>query len=241
MGADQQTQWTEYYRRVYSAAPKAWIDHSNEASQAQFFAVAIEAAGAIAERRCLDVGCGLGQLSTALLGLRASEVVGIDIVPELIESRRGEYSRIRWECGSPSDEVFVRSLGDFDIIVLVEVLQYVELQSTMRTLWGSIRPGGRIVAVVPNKDNSLVQRVMSRFEGTYLPPSSSELEALVGTLPEVECWALRGLEFQQDQRLAPYMAYPWGITGQRPDPANRLVFAIKKQIGSGTEPGASSV
>ena len=241
MSADQQTRWTEYYRRVYSAAPKAWIDHSNEASQAQFFAVAIEAAGAIAERRCLDVGCGLGQLSTALLGLRASEVVGIDIVPELIESRREEYSQIRWECGSPSDEVFVRSLGDFDIIALIEVLQYVELQLTLRTLWGSVRPGGRIVAVVPNKDNSLVQEVMSRFEGTYLPPNPSELDALVASLPEVDCWELRGMEFRRDQRLAPYLASPVATTRRTPDPANRLVFAIRKRSGTGTEPGASGV
>lgn len=238
MGADQQAQWTEYYRRVYSAAPKPWIDHSNEASQAQFFAVAIEAAGAIAERRCLDVGCGLGQLATALLGLRASEVVGIDIVPEVIASRREEGSGIRWECGSPSDAAFVKSLGGFDIMVLIEVLQYVDLRSTMSTLWDSVHPGGRVVAVVPNKDNSLVQKVMSRFGGIYLPPDLAEVVALVASLPEVECWAYRGLEFQQDQRLVPYLAYPWGTTRRGPDPANRLVFAIKRRDGSTSEPGA---
>ena len=238
MGDNQQAQWAEYYRRLYSAAPRAWIDHSNEASQAQFFAVAIEAAGAIGGRRCLDVGCGLGQLSTSLLGLRASEVVGIDIVPELITARREEFPRIRWECGSPSDEGFVRSLGEFDIIILVEVLQYVDLQSTLRTLWDSVRPGGRIVAVVPNKDNPLVQKVMSRFGGTYLPPNPSELDVLVASLPEVGCWAYRGLGFQQDQRVVPYVAYPWGTTERRRDPANRLVFAITKRSGSGTEPRA---
>ena len=165
--------------------------------------------------------------------------MGIDIVPELIESRREEYSHIRWERGSPSDEVFVRSLGDFDIIALVEVLQYVELQSTMRTLWSSIRPGGRIVAVVPNKDNALVEEVMLRFEGTYLPPSPLELERLVASLPDVECWELRGMEFQRDQRLAPYVSYPVATTRRTPDPANRLVFAIRKRDGAGTEPGAS--
>lgn len=232
MGADQQTQWTEYYRRLYSATPRPWLDHSNEASQAQFFAVAIEAAGAIAGRRCLDVGCGLGQLSTALLGLRASEVVGIDIVPEVIASHRDEVSGVRWECGSPSDEAFVKSLGEFDIIVLVEVLQYVDLQSTLSILWDSVRPGGRIVAVAPNKDNSLVQKVMSRFGGTYLPPDVAELDALVASLPEVECWVYRGLEFQQDQRVVPYGGYPWGTIGRRRDPANRLAFAIKKRSGS---------
>jgi|BarGraNGADG00312_2_1021985.scaffolds.fasta_scaffold47016_2 SAM-dependent methyltransferase len=232
MGTDQQARWTKYYRKLYSAAPKAWLDLSNEAVQAQGFAVAIEAAGAIGERRCLDIGCGHGQLSTCLLGLRASEVVGVDFIPETVVSCREKHPHIRWECGSPSDEGFVKSLGDFDIIFLVEILQYVDWESTLRTLWGSVRPGGRIVAVVPNKDNSIVQKTMSRFGGTYLPPNPSELDTLVGSLPEVECWAHRGMDFQQDQRLVPYFAYPWVTTGVMQDPANRLIFAIKKRYES---------
>ena len=80
MATDQQAKWAEYYRKLHSASPNPWLDLSNEAVQAQTFAVAIEAAGAIGERRCLDIGCGYGQLSTCLHGLRASEVVGVDIV-----------------------------------------------------------------------------------------------------------------------------------------------------------------
>ena len=133
----------EHYRKLYSAAPQAWLDLSNEAVQAQTFAAAIEAAGAIGERRCLDIGCGHGQLSTCLSGLRASEVVGVDIIPETIESCREKYPHVRWECGSASDETFVKSLGDFDVIFLVEVLQYVDWESTLRTFWDNVRPGGR--------------------------------------------------------------------------------------------------
>ena len=231
MVADQQARWMEHYRKLYSAAPKAWLDLSNEAVQAQTFAVAIEAAGAIGERRCLDIGCGHGQLSTCLSGLRASEVVGVDIIPETIKSCREKYPHVRWECGSASDETFVKSLGDFDVIFLVEVLQYVDWESTLRTFWDNVRPGGRIVAVVPNKNNSIVQKTMSRFGHTYLPPSPSELVALVASLTEVECWAHRGMDFQQDQRLVPYLAHPWVTTGELQDPANRLVFAIMKRSG----------
>jgi SAM-dependent methyltransferase len=234
MATDQQERWAAYYRNLYSGAPNSWLDLSNEAVQAQTFAVAIEAAGPIRGRRCLDVGCGYGQLSTCLHGLRAGEVVGVDIVAETIASCRERFREIRWECGSPSDEPFVRSLGDFDLIFLVEVLQYVGWESTLRTLWDRVRGGGRIVAVVPNKDNSIVQRTMARFEGTYLPPSPAELDALVASLPEVEHWARRGMDFQQEQRLVPYLAHPWVTDGVTQDPTNRLIFAIVKRDEQGS-------
>jgi SAM-dependent methyltransferase len=237
MDTEQQAWWTKYYRKLYSAAPPTGLDLSNEAVQAQTFAVAIEAAGAIGGRRCLDIGCGHGQLTTCLLGLRASEVVGVDIIPEIVASCREKYPGARWECGSPADEVFVNSLGDFDIIFLVEILQYVDWQSTLRMLWDCVHPGGRIVAVVPDKDDSIVQRTMSRFGGTYLPPNRSELESLVASLPWLSCWALRGMGFLDDQRLFPYVAGPWVMSGVMQGPANRLVLVIRKcdqpDVGSG--------
>ena len=229
MATDQQASWAEYYRKLHSAARNPWLDLSNEAVQAQTFAIAIEAAGAIEGRRCLDSGSGYGQLSTCLHGLRASEVVAVDIVAETINSCRDRFPDIRWECGSISDGPFVRSLGDFDIIFVIEVLQYVALESTVRTLWDQVRRGGRLVAVVPNRDNSIVQKTMARFAGTYLPPNPAELDAVVASLPEVELWAQRGMDFQQDQRLAPYVAHPLVSSGAMQDPANRLLVAIKRR------------
>jgi len=229
MATNQQATWAEYYRDLHAASPNAWLDLSNEAVQAQTFAVAIEAAGAITGRRCLDIGSGYGQLSTCLHGLRASEVVGVDMIGDTISFCRERFPEIRWECGSASDGPFIGSLGDFDIVFLVEVLQYVAWESTVRTLWDRVRWGGRIVAVVPNKDNSIVQKTMARFGGTYLPPDPVELDTLVASLPEVEHWARRGMDFQQDQRLVPYFTYPWVTSGVTQDSANRLVFAIKKR------------
>jgi 2-polyprenyl-3-methyl-5-hydroxy-6-metoxy-1,4-benzoquinol methylase len=236
MGTNQEAWWRDYYHDLYARESKTWLDLSNEAVQAQTFALAIEAAGAIGTRRCLDVGCGHGQLSTCLVGLRAAEVVGVDVVPETIESCRGRFPDVRWECGSPSDETFVRSLGTFDIIFLVEVLQYLDWETTLLSLWESVRAGGRIVGVVPNRDNSIVRSTMSRFKGTYLPPGPSELVALVAKLHAVESWAYRGVDFQADQRLVPYESHPWSVASESSIPANRLVFAIKKE---GESPGTS--
>ena len=234
MATDQQERWAAYYRHLYSTGPDSWLDLSNGAVQAQTFAVAIEAAGPIEGRRCLDVGSGYGQLATCLHGLRAGEVVGVDFIAETIASCRERFREIRWECGSPSDEAFVRSLGDFDLIFLVEILQYVGWDATLRTLWDRVRGGGRIVAVVPNKDDPIVQKTMARFAGTYLPPSPGELDALVASLPDVEHWARRGMGFQQDQRVVPYCAYPWVSAGVVQDPANRLAFVILKRDEQGS-------
>jgi SAM-dependent methyltransferase len=229
MATDQEDSWAAYYRHLYSEAPPSWLDLSNEAVQAQTFALAIEAAGPIEGRRCLDVGCGYGQLSTGLHGLRAGEVVGVDFIAEAIASCRERFPEIRWECGSASNEAFVRSLGDFDLIFLVEVLQYVGWESTLRTLWDRVRGGGRLVAVVPNRGNPIVQKTMARFPGMYLPPNPAELDALVASLPDVEHWARRGMGFQEDQRLVPYFAYTWATDGETRDPTNRLVFVIVKR------------
>jgi len=229
MATDQQASWATYYRTLHSAALNTWLDLSNEAVQAQTFATAIEAAGAIEGRRCLDVGSGYGQLSTCLHGLRAREVVGVDIVAETIASCRERFPEVRWECGSPSDQRFIRSLGEFDIVFLVEVLQYVGWEATIRTLWDRVRGGGRIVGVVPNKDDAIVRRTMARFADIYLPPNPAELRMLVSSLPEVEHWACRGMDFQQDQRLFPYVARPWETDGEMEDPANRLAFVIVRR------------
>ena len=115
MVTDQQARWMEHYRKLYAAAPEAWLDLSNEAVQAQTFATALEAAGPIEGRRCLDIGCGYGQLSTASMacghvkGGRRLHCRDDRFLPRAVP-------HVQWECGSPSDETFVRSLGDFDLI-----------------------------------------------------------------------------------------------------------------------------
>jgi SAM-dependent methyltransferase len=220
--------WTDYYQGVFESSG-VWLDYSNERVQAQTFGVAIEAAGPLAGRRCLDVGCGRGQFSLCLAALSAGEVVGIDIVPEAIETCRREHPEVRWETGTPEDELLVDSLGTFDRIFLLEVLQYVRAGATLDLLWRRVRPGGRICVVVPNPDDALVRKTISKFQGYYAPPSAAELSEIAASLPDVECWALRGMAFQEDQRLLPYSVSPWTTEPKYIAVANRIIWAALKR------------
>ncbi len=234
MSSKQTEFWADYYRRVFQESA-GWLDYSNERVQAQTFALAIEAAGPLAGCRCLDVGCGRGQLALCLAALEAGEVVGIDIIAESIEACRREHPRVRWEIGTPENEPFVESLGDFDRIFLLEVLEYVAVDRTLQILWKRLRPGGRLVGVVPNRDDGIVRKTMSKFGGHYAPPGARELADALGSLPAHECWALRGMAFQEDQRLLPYAASAWTTEARWDPPPNRLAFVAMKAASAAAE------
>jgi SAM-dependent methyltransferase len=189
--------------------------------------VVFAAMGPAANRRCLDVGCGYGQLARALRSMGSSDVVGIDVTSAFIERLRASEPQGRWEVGSLSDESFCKSLGRFDLVTLVEVLQYVPVEATLRAAWQLLEPGGRVLAVVPNRECPIVGRAMARFDGSYLPPTVAELIGIGGQLGGAS-WGIQGMFFGEDQVIAPYRVSPWT---QRPDfhePPNRLVFAAVK-------------
>lgn len=220
--------WIDYYHKIY-ANETAWLDYSNSHVQGQTFGIALEAAGPVCGKRCLDVGCGRGQLSLVLAALQASEVVGVDIIEESITACRARHPHVRWEVGTPENEEFCRSLGRFDLIFCIELLQLVSWKQTLRTLWSGVSNGGRIVVVVPNKSNPIVQKTIDRFAGRYVAPNPTELTDVVEGLPDVECWAFRGMDFQQDQRIVPYVTSPWMTMATNDFCSNRLVIAIQKR------------
>ena len=220
--------WVDYYQKVY-ATDNTWLDYSNAHVQGQTFGIALEAAGPISGKRCLDVGCGRGQLSLALAALQAKEVVGVDIIADSINACRERHPQVRWEIGTPENEEFCKSLGQFDLMFCIELLQLVGWQKTLRSLWDRVSSGGRIVVIVPNKNNPIVQKTIARFAGKYVAPNPAELTELVSELPDVDCWAFRGMDFQQDQRIVPYVTSPWVNSSSSDITSNRLVIAIQKR------------
>ena len=230
----QPANWVEYNQRVHAEKSLA-LDYSNAESQgqilqAQTFGIAIEAGGPLGNKRCLDIGCGRGQLALALAAFQAREVVGVDIVAESIIAFRERYPHVKWEIGSPDDEQFCRRLGLFDVIFVIELLQLVEWQKSFQILWNQVAPGGRLVVIVPNKDNPIVQKTIARFEGTYTAPNPTELSALVAELPDVNSWAYRGMDFQQEQTIVPYATSPWTNSIIEGFDSNRLVIVVQKKI-----------
>jgi 2-polyprenyl-3-methyl-5-hydroxy-6-metoxy-1,4-benzoquinol methylase len=219
--------WTEYYRDVFRAGDP-WLDYSNERVQIQTFAIALEAAGPVEGRRCLDVGCGRGQFARALLGLSASAVTGIDIVPEILEQHAAAAPAIRWLCGSVHDSEFAAGLDSYELVFLLEVLQYIPLVPILDALWPHVEPGGRVVAVVPNADCPIAARTRARFSARYDPPTVPQILDALSALPDVAHWAIRGMFFREHQTVVPYELSPWGTHTQWRSAPNRLQFVVLK-------------
>ena len=215
--------WREHYEKVFRNGA-AWLDYSNERVQAQTFAIALFGAGAVEGRRCLDVGCGHGQFTSLLHAMRAEVVTGIDIVAEMIGHNRAREPEIDWRVGSLSDRELHSSLGDFDLIFLLEVLQYVDVQAALASAWSCLRPGGRLVGVVPNGSCPMVERTRDRFDAHYDPPTAGQIATRLASLPERHASAVAGMHFQADQRIAPYAVTDWVEQPTWKEPPNRLAF-----------------
>jgi SAM-dependent methyltransferase len=216
--------WKNHYDDLATAA-KPWLDYSNDRVQAQTFAVALEAAGSIQGRCCLDFGCGFGLLSMALEALGAAAVCGIDQSAVIINRNRQRTNSIEWILGQALD---IPRAASYDLVFAVEVLQYLSFQGTLGELWDHMAPGGRLVAVVPNRDCPLVQCPTERYEGQYWPPTVGEISASVLALPELAYWGIRGLQFAADQSIVPYDVTEWMDGPSLTGVPNRFVFVAGK-------------
>jgi 2-polyprenyl-3-methyl-5-hydroxy-6-metoxy-1,4-benzoquinol methylase len=102
--------------------------------------------------RTIELGCGEGQLSAMIAG-RGLEVMGVDLSGEKIRRARAEHPGITFL------ESDIRTLnlpdGDFDTVVIAEVLEHVgeeagaEILDRARRL---LKPQGRLILSVPNED-----------------------------------------------------------------------------------------
>ena len=228
----QEQFWSSYYAEVVKTGD-SWLDYSNERVQAQTFGLALEAAGPISARSCVDIGCGWGQFCRSLSALRASRVTGVDIVPEMIAQHEREHPHIRWLCGSLQSPDLLEQLGSYDIAFVLEVLQYAPLAEALGALWERLLPGGRIVGVVPNADCPIVSRTRARFGATYAPPTLHQIDAVLQGCDDLEYAAYRGLAFGCDQRLAPYEVSSWRTLRQWESEPNRIQFVgIKRSARS---------
>ena len=226
-GTERGQFWKAHYDAVY-AQPNPWLDYSNHRVQLQSLAAALDAAGGVLERTCLDAGCGRGQLSLTLQAFGAAAVTGIDINAASINELQAKHPTCRWIPGSISDAATYADLGRFDLVFALEVFQYVALDSCLSLLWRSTCPGGRLIALVPNRDCPIVGKTVHRFSGQYAPVSPNELRARLSALEDLEFWACRGLWFRSDQRIAPYHLSLWTADADWERPPNRLLFIAQR-------------
>jgi 2-polyprenyl-3-methyl-5-hydroxy-6-metoxy-1,4-benzoquinol methylase len=218
------------YFEDFCRTGQPWLDCADDRVQVQTLGTAIEMSGIVAGRRCLDVGCGQGQLVRMLLGLGARDVVGVHHAAEHIGRLVARYPEASWHVGDISNEAFRAKLGSFDLIYLLEVLQYLPVPEILDALWPMLTPGGRILATFPNEDAPVTKQTVHRFDGRYVPPPTQALLAWARSAPGLDSFGLRGFDFEKDQWLAPYALSTWTQDAHWPGKLpNRLQLVIQKQ------------
>jgi 2-polyprenyl-3-methyl-5-hydroxy-6-metoxy-1,4-benzoquinol methylase len=222
--------WQQHYRQLHSLESTEGVcrslEYSNERCQIQLYAHLLEAAGPLAGKRVLDVGCGWG-VTTRIFEACGAMATGIDVVPETIPELQRRHPHLQWQVIDVLDESQMRQLGLFDVVVAMEVLQYVDFTTAMTNLWPHVAAGGRLIGFVPNSACPIAAKVRQRFDDMWLPLSEAEIGAVAAMLPGTADLRIKGLQFRTDQSFLPYETTDWS---ERVDGApNRLGFVIRRR------------
>ena len=127
---------TSVYDRVYARYLRGWLPSDPAAPVA-------------------DLGCGDGKLLAFLAGQGFREIVGVDRSPVQVERSRRLAPAAEVSLGDAGD-VLRRRPGHFGAIFCIDVLEHLtrdELLETLALIRGALRPGGALIAQVPNADS----------------------------------------------------------------------------------------
>lgn len=98
--------------------------------------------------RILDIGCGCGYLTNAAYETFGVSMTGIDISMNSIVYAKKKYPHIVFECRDLYDNAFETS---YDSALAVMVLNNMpDLVSFFSTVYKIVKPGGRLVIVIPH-------------------------------------------------------------------------------------------
>jgi SAM-dependent methyltransferase len=106
----------------------------------------------VSDKRVLDAGCGTAYGTEILAGAGASEVVGVDIDPDVVEAARERAGvNVSFEVADARELPFAN--GAFDVVVCFEVIEHVEdPESILDELRRVLRPEGLAAVSSPNRD-----------------------------------------------------------------------------------------
>jgi 2-polyprenyl-3-methyl-5-hydroxy-6-metoxy-1,4-benzoquinol methylase len=114
--------------------------------------------------RCLDVGCGTGDVTIALRK-RGFDAEGLDESSHVIELLRRVHPQFKLHQGAMDD---MSQFGQYDLITLYHVLEHIpDPLAAMKKISHCLKPGGLIVVEVPNA-GGLQARIMGKRWHHYL-------------------------------------------------------------------------
>jgi len=104
-------------------------------------------------QRVLEVGCGLGNLTSHLLDKEL--VVAVDLDTDSVKhvsERFLEYANVHaFTCDITDPAVLWLERFGFDTVISLNVLEHIENDGlALRHIWHLLRPGGRLVLIVPS-------------------------------------------------------------------------------------------
>ncbi len=113
--------------------------------------------------RILDIGCGTGHL-TAQIAESGARLVGVDRSPEMVSAARKAYPNLQFEVADARD---LRFHDEFDAVFSNATLHWIrEPELVIRSVWNSLRQGGRFVAEFGGKRN--IRKMQSAFDQALL-------------------------------------------------------------------------
>jgi len=117
-------------------------------------------------RKVLDVGCGAGRLGEALKARQPAEVVGIEVVEPAAEAARARLDQV---FAGDVEKIELPFADDsFDAIVCGDVLEHLRRpEDLLCRARGWLRPGGRLIASIPNVRHHTVVRALLDGNWTY--------------------------------------------------------------------------
>jgi SAM-dependent methyltransferase len=141
--------------------------------------------------RCVELGAGCGE---ALYGLERegfNNVAGVELCAEELERVRS-YVRSQLVCGDAVDYLTSCQSNSVDFVLALNFLEHLPkdvLLTLLRQVSRVLRPGGTLVAMVPNAVSpigGMTRHWDMTHEWAFVPNNFYQLSALAGFAPNIE-------------------------------------------------------